>query len=97
VVIRLHPSDLELLNRRVQGKPPPWSAGTPLQFVPDTSLNRGDCRGEAQHITILSDVELQLSEIRRHLLENLSDASERRANPSGSGHVRRFPDRRETA
>jgi len=96
--IRLHPDDLQLLKRRVEGKPPPWANHSSYRLVADAKLKRGDCRIESGDFGMLSRVDLQLSEIRHHLLESLDDAQiERRRTQAGDKSLRRFPDRRDTA
>ena len=98
VTIRLHPEDLTLLERRLEGKLTRWSNQEKIRFVPDGSLGRGDCRADTESFGILSKIELQLSEIRQHLLETLDYAqTERRQAPAGDQGLRRFPDRRDTA
>lgn len=97
-VVRLHPADLKLLEQRTQGKPPPWLDQKTYTLTADGSLERGDCRLEAGDFGILAKIELQLSELRQHLLECLDDAQiERRRTQAGNRSLRRFPDRRETA
>jgi len=96
--IRLHPADLQLLKRRVEGKPPPWADHSAYRLVADAKLGRGDCRIESGDFGMLSGVDLQLSEIRHHLMESLDDAQiERRRTQAGDRSLRRFPDRRDTA
>ena len=96
--IRLHPADLQSLKRRVEGKPPPWADHSSYRLVADAKLKRGDCRIESGDFGMLSGVDLQLSEIRHHLLESLDDAQiERRRTEAGDKGLRRFPDRRDTA
>lgn len=96
--IRLHPDDLELLRRLVEGKPPPWANHSSYRLVADAKLNRGDCRIESGDFGLLFGVDLQLSEIRHHLMESLDDAQiERRKTQTGDRSLRRFPDRRDTA
>lgn len=98
VEIRLHPADLELLERRSQGKRIPWRNHESYKLVADGALQRGDCRVEAGELGVLSMIETQLSELRQHLLENLDDARiERRQTQGGNRSLRRYPDRRETA
>jgi flagellar biosynthesis/type III secretory pathway protein FliH len=98
VEIRLHPADLELLERRSQGKRIPWRNHESYKLVADGTLQRGDCRVEAGEFGVLSMIETQLSELRQHLLENLDDARiERRQTQGGNRSLRRYPDRRETA
>jgi hypothetical protein len=98
VDIHLHPTDLELLERRVQGRTPPWTGHESYTLIADASLERGDCRVAAGEFGILAKLELQLSELRQHLLESLDDAQvERRRTQTGNRAFRRFPERRETA
>jgi hypothetical protein len=96
--IRLHPADLQLLQRRVEGKRPPWADHRSYRLVADAKLQRGDCRIESGDFGMLSGVDLQLSEIRHHLMESLDNAQiERRRTQAGDSSLRRFPDRRNTA
>jgi flagellar biosynthesis/type III secretory pathway protein FliH len=98
VEIHLHPADLELFERRTQGQTRPGIKHGSYTLVADGSLERGDCRVDAGDFGILSKLELQLSEMRQHLLECLDDAQvERRRTQTGTRAIRRFPDRRETA
>jgi len=96
--IRLHPEDLQLLKRRVEGKQPPWADQSSYRLVADAKLQRGDCRIESGDFGMLSGVDLQLSEFRNHLMESLDNAQiERRRTQAGDSSLRRFPDRRDTA
>lgn len=97
-VLRLHPLDLALLNGRLEGKPPPWQDFSSFQLIGDAGLQRGECRVDAGDFGILSQIEMQLTEIRQQLLETLDHAQvERRRPQTGDRTLRRFPDRRETA
>ena len=98
VTVRLHPDDLARLMRRLEGRPTPWPDPSGLRLVADASVAPGDCWAESDTHGILSRMELQLSEIRRHVMESLDDAQtqRRQALPSDQD-LRRFPDRRESA
>ncbi|WP_075095812.1 FliH/SctL family protein [Planctomyces sp. SH-PL14] len=95
--VSLHPRDLQLFNAQIARDPATWK-DRQLTLIPDPSLPRGSCRGEAPQGSVLSDASLHLAELRRHLLEGLDDAEieRRQAAPTDRG-LRRFPDRRETA
>ena len=98
VMLRLHPTDITLLTRRLEGKPPPWQDYNTFQLVGDKTLQRGECRLDSGDIGIVSQIEMQLTEIRQQLLEALDHAQiERRRPQTGDRTLRRFPDRRETA
>jgi flagellar biosynthesis/type III secretory pathway protein FliH len=86
LTVHLHPQDLELLHRRLGGKPlirlvgdetsprPPGDAER-ITFHADESLGRGDCRVEAKETLVLSGLAEQLEEVRRQLLRSLGHAS----------------------
>ena len=98
VSIRLHPDDLQLLRKRLDGKPPPSDECGDVQFVADASLSRGDCAAEAGDFGLVSQIESQQSDLRKLLLEELTDAQiERRKTQQQGAGIRRYPDRRETA
>lgn len=98
VTVRLHSADLKLLHERTSGLSPPWMNEDTLRLRPDDSLPRGTCRAEDRQYGVLYEIQLQLADIRRHLLESLEDAQiERRQAQPGDRSLRRFPDRRETA
>jgi len=97
-VISLHPQDLELLQKRLTQEPAPWSSEQ-ITFHSDPGVSRGGCRVENEAGRMLvSDIGLQLSEIRRHWMEELDDSQVERRKTSGEvAALRRFPDRREIA
>ena len=98
VTIRLNPADLELMQRRAGSSQLPGADHKACTIVADASLERGDCRVDAGDYGILAKLELQLAELRQHLLECLEDAQiERRRPQTGNRDLRRYPDRRETA
>ena len=98
VTLKMHPDDLSLLNRRLDGREAPWNDKTDLTLVADASLARGECRAEAGDFGMMANLEQQLTEIRKQLLENMNDAQdERRQSQANDRGMRRFPDRRETA
>lgn len=98
VTVQLHPEDLAKLERRLAGRTTPWPNPERMRLVADRSIAQGNCQAESDSYAILSKIELQLAEIRQHLLENVEDAQieRRRALPADQS-LRRFPDRRETA
>jgi len=97
-VVFLHPQDLELLRKRLLQQPAPWSSEQ-ITFHNDPGVSRGGCRVENDAGRMLvSDIGLQLSEIRRHWMEELDDSQvERRTTAGEVAALRRFPDRREIA
>jgi flagellar assembly protein FliH len=95
VVVRMHPEDVSLLRQRLGGQ----SLGSAeLRLVEDSAVSRGDCKAEAGEVSVVSQLDAQLNDIRRHLLRSLADAQveRRKAAPPDHG-LRRFPDRRQTA
>lgn len=97
-IVSLNPKDLELLQRRLASEPAPWNADQ-MTLRSDASLGRGSCRVENESgRSLVSDISLRLSEIRRHWLEELDDSQIERRGAAGEGaSLRRFPDRREIA
>lgn len=97
VKIRLNPQDIELLTARL-GQASLGSERDPLELTGDAALPRGSCLVETDELSIVSQIEPQLIELRRHLLGNLENAEiERRKPQPGDRNLRRFPDRRQTA
>lgn len=78
LTVHLHPNDLVLLKDRTQSTTPAWQELRDIQFVPDGTMRRGDCRIAAGETGLLSEISSQLSEIRCHLLEGLSDVRDER-------------------
>ncbi len=98
VIVHLHPDDLAKLERHLAGRATPWPNPERLRLIADRTIAQGNCRAESDSHAVMSKIELQLSEIRQHLLENMEDAQvERRRALSADQGLRRFPDRRETA
>ncbi len=98
VVVSLHPADLALFERQLQGRPVPWGTDVRVTVQADSTLERGSCRAAAPDLELLSDVQLHVADIREALLESMEDAqTERRQAQAGDRNLRRFPDRRETA
>lgn len=97
-VVSLHPTDLQLLQKRLLQQPPPWELSQ-VTFEADPGIARGGCRVEDNKGRVLvSDISLRLSDIRRHWMEELDDTQVERRGASGEGpSLRRFPDRREIA
>ncbi len=95
--IHLHPADRKLLTTLLEnGKAADFGNG--VRIIENAELKRGTCRAESPALTIVSDWETRLDDIRTTWMESLNEAQvERRADdPDGRG-FRRFPDRRETA
>ena len=73
LVVHLHPADLALLRKRLDGKP--LEAGHQgLKFAADPALGRGDCLVESTDTLALSQLPLQLAEMRRRMLRSLGHA-----------------------
>ncbi len=98
LTIHLHPADLALLERQVEDYQRLLPGEGRLKLVADSNLSRGDCRAETGDMSLILQVDKQLDEMRRHLLDILPDAEieQRRAQP-GDRHLRRFPERRHIA
>jgi flagellar biosynthesis/type III secretory pathway protein FliH len=69
IEVHLHPRDLESLRDRLGED---GSIGGPtVRFHADPAAARGACRAVAGGVTVLSDLSLQLADLRHHLLEGL--------------------------
>jgi flagellar biosynthesis/type III secretory pathway protein FliH len=73
LTVHLHPDDLALLQRRLDGRPLVDEPARP-SLLADPGLKRGDCRVECKDNLVLSQLEVQLEEVRRRLLEGLGRA-----------------------
>ena len=73
LVVHLHPADLVLLRKRLDGKPLEGGHQA-LKFAADPSLGRGDCRVESNDALALSQLPVQLAEMRRRMLRSLGHA-----------------------
>ena len=73
VTIRLHPTDIALLESRL-GDAPLFPDRADARIIPDASLARGECRVESGDALLLSDVTRELQEIRDELLRSLGHA-----------------------
>jgi len=69
----LNPSDIELLEARLEGAPLLPGREDP-RVVPDATLSRGECRVEGREGMLLSDLTRELQEIRDDLLRSLAHA-----------------------
>ena len=98
LTIYLHPADLALLEQRAKDCQRLLPGAGRLKLMADAALQRGDCRAETGDMSLLLQVDKQLDEMRKHLLDTLPDAEieQRRAQP-GDRQLRRFPDRRHIA
>jgi flagellar biosynthesis/type III secretory pathway protein FliH len=96
--IRLHPDDLQSLQKRLHNKSTPWNAGL-ITLVADATVERGGVRLETDSgRVVLSDVMTRMAEIHDEWTENIDDAQTEHRSTAGDGKsTRRFPDRRETA
>ncbi len=98
VKIHLHPDDLRMLRELMERNGPPWKGRASPEMIADESMERGNCRIDSDEAGLLSRIDLQLSEIRQHLLECLDDPQlERRGTQAANRLLRRFPDRRRSA
>ncbi len=70
-VVRLHPEDVALLERRLNGDLAVFHADRALRLQPDPTLGRGDCRVQAGDLSVWSSLRAQLAEARALLLEGL--------------------------
>jgi flagellar assembly protein FliH len=69
VCVHLHPDDLAAVRARAAGEE---LAG--LELRADPALARGSCLAEAGEVSVLAELEAQLAELRRYLLEAVADA-----------------------
>jgi flagellar assembly protein FliH len=98
ISIYLNPQDLELLEKRLRARSGPVLDAAKVRLLADAALARGDCRADAGESSVEFQIQQQLAEIRRHLLEVLPDATLERRRPLPADRpLRRFPDRRHTA
>jgi hypothetical protein len=68
-----------------------------ISFHEDSTLARGSCRADCGNYDIVSQIELELAELRYHLLGTLDDAQiERQQTDQSDSGIQRFPDRRTT-
>lgn len=89
----LNPLDLELITEAQSLREDPNAKS--IQFRADPTLGRGSCRANCGTYDIVSQIELELAELRYHLLGNLDDAqTERRHADPADSELRQFPDRR---
>ena len=96
VTVRLHPDDLALLERRTAEEPLFALDTEELRLVADASMGRGDCRAETGDVTVVTNLEAHLAEIRRELPSALPEVEVERRKDS-ERNLRRYPDRRATA
>ena len=73
VVVRLNPTDLELLKGRLGGEPLSPDRDDP-RFVADPALTRGGCQVEGRESMLMSDVTRELEDIRADLLRSIDNA-----------------------
>jgi flagellar biosynthesis/type III secretory pathway protein FliH len=71
--VRLHPQDLALLRKRLDGEPL-LPEGLSVQVIGDPTLGRGDCHVEGREGAVISEVRTQLADLRSDLLGKLSHA-----------------------
>jgi flagellar biosynthesis/type III secretory pathway protein FliH len=72
VRVALHPDDLALLQSRLGDRP--LTEGKEVRLAADSTLGRADCRVEAGDVMLVSQLEVQLAEMRRELLRSLGHA-----------------------
>jgi len=70
ITVFLHPLDVVLLQRRLDGKPLSEQLEG-LKIEEDPTLGRGDCRVETADEVVLAQLETQLAETRQRLLRSL--------------------------
>lgn len=73
-VVQLHPDDLAYIQQF-----PTISDSTDqpsLQFIPDTNLQRGDCKAKAGDFSVVYELKHQVEEIRRQLLSTVTGHAE---------------------
>ena len=70
VDVHLHPQDLATLHERLR-EGVADRGGPTIRFHTDPTVSRGGCRTVAGGVTILSDITLQLADLRQHLLESI--------------------------
>jgi flagellar assembly protein FliH len=98
VKVYLHPADLALLEKKAATAGGGLGTGIEVQLLADPTVGRGGCRAEGGEVSVLSQMEVQLAEIRKFLLGALGNAETERRQPlHGDSELRRFPDRRQTA
>lgn len=73
VTVALHPEDVRLLEGRLAGKPL-LEGREDLRIVADPEVKRCDCRVEVGEDILLSQLSVQLSEMRDRLLRSLDNA-----------------------
>jgi flagellar assembly protein FliH len=73
VTVRLHPTDLTLLQKRL-GDVPLFHDRAGVRVIADPSLGRGDCRAEGKDTSVLSELSVQLATMRQQLLGSLGHA-----------------------
>jgi flagellar biosynthesis/type III secretory pathway protein FliH len=73
----LHPADMALLERRMESNDSLLSANDHIRLGEDATLPRGDCRAEFGAVSVWSQWQSQLPEIREHLLRSIQDAGAR--------------------
>src|SRR5262249_53931679 len=61
ITLRLHPADLQLLEKRLDGRPL-FAPDTNVRLAGDPALGRGDCRAEAGETVVLGELSVQLAD-----------------------------------
>lgn len=74
VIVRLHPDDIILLEKRLGNNQPLLPHRKDISIVADPGLERGACRAEAGAVRVLSQWKDQLEEIHQHLLRSVGHA-----------------------
>jgi flagellar assembly protein FliH len=74
VTVYLHPKDLALLEQRLGPEQPLVPDNREVRLVAEPALERGDCRVESNEVRVLSQLKVQLEEIRQHLLRSVAHA-----------------------
>lgn len=73
ITLRLHPADLQLLEKRLDGRPL-FGPDANIRLTGDPTLGRGDCRAEAGETVVLAELGARLADVRRELLRSLGHA-----------------------
>jgi flagellar biosynthesis/type III secretory pathway protein FliH len=73
-VVHLHPDDLNALQqyRPIEGV----DSESSVQFIPDSTLSRGDCRAKSGDMSVVYELKRQIEEIRRQLLSTVNGHAE---------------------
>jgi flagellar biosynthesis/type III secretory pathway protein FliH len=93
--VGLHPDDLALLEKRLGSGRRLFAEDSGIRVVADPTLVRGSCKAETADSGVHAQIETQLADVWRHLLQTIPEAVVERRRPDQL--LRRVPDRRQTA